>query len=194
LLVDALDQYDFCFDMIAANDVYAPTEFLHSFETKITNTSKHIVAPAQTTDRCELLVEMGIAVSGSLEALQERPIFQVGGCPISPLSYPRDMAETIIYFAKKRLPLHSLSMSMAGGMAPTTLAGTLAVHNAEVLAGLVLSQTVQPGAPYIYGSSTSIMWLKNASALLGCPELGVINAGLAKLTQMYNLPSFLAGT
>lgn len=194
LVVDALDQYDFCFDMLAAQDVHAATECFHTFEAKIANTSKHIVAPAQTTDRCELLVEMGIAISGSLKALQERPIFQIGGCPISPLSYPRDMAETIIYFAKKRLPLHCLSMSMAGGMAPTTLAGTLVVHNADVLAGLVLSQTVQPGAPFIYASSTSIMWLKKANAVLGCPEIGVINAGLAKLTQMYNLPSFVAGT
>lgn len=193
-VVDGLEQYDFCFDMLAAQDVHAAVECYHTFEAKITNTSKHIVAPAQSKDRCELLVEMGIAVAGSLKALQERPIFQAGGCPISPLSYPKDMTDTIIYFAERKLPIHCLSMSMAGGMAPTTLAGTLVVHNADILSGLVLSQTVQPGAPFIYASSTSIMWLKKASAVLGCPEIGVINAGLAKITQMYNLPSFVAGT
>lgn len=193
-LVDALEGYDFCFDMIASNDVHAAVECYHTFEAMATNTSKHIVAPAQSTDRCELLVEMGIAVTGSLKALQERPFFQIGGCPISPLSYPKDMTDTLVYFAKRNLPVHCLSMSMAGAMAPTTLAGCLVVHNADVLSGLVLHQAVQPGAPFIYASSTSIMWLKKANAVLGCPELGMINAGLAKITQMYNLPSFVAGS
>lgn len=193
-VVDALDGYDFCFDMLAASDVHAATECYHTFDAKIRNTSKHIVEPAQSKERCELLTEMGIAITGSLKALQERPIFQFGGCPISPLSYPKDMCDTLIYCAENRLPLHCLSMSMAGGMAPTTLAGCLVVHNADVLSGLVLHQVVQPGAPFIYASSTSIMWLKKASAVLGCPEIGMINAGLAKITQMYNLPSFVAGT
>lgn len=192
--VDALEGYDLCFDMLATSDVNAATECYHSFEAKITNTSKHIIAPAQTKERCELLTEMAIGVSGSMEALQERPIFQFGGCPISPLSYPKDMIDTLIYCAKNRLPIHCLSMSMAGGMAPTTLAGTLVVHNSDILAGLVLHQAVQPGAPFIYASSTSIMWLKKASAILGCPEIGMINAGLTKITQMYGLPSFVAGT
>lgn len=192
--VDALAGYDFCFDMLAASDVHAAIECYHTFEAKITNTSKHIVAPAQTRDRAELLTEMGIAISGSLKALQERPVFQFGGCPISPLSYPNDMAECLIYCAENRLPIHCLSMSMAGGMAPTTLAGALVVHNADILSGLVLHQAVRPGAPFIYASSTSIMWLKKASAVLGCPEIGMINAGLTKITQMYGLPSFVAGT
>jgi len=193
-MVDALPNYDFCFDMLAPTDCPAETDSLHSFEARITNTAKHVVLPAQGAERCEELVEMGIAITGSLKALQERPIFQFGGCPISPLSYPKEMSESLIYCARKKLPIHCLSMSMAGGMAPTTLAGALVVHNADILSGLVLSQTVQPGAPFIYASSTSIMWLKKASAVLGCPELGMINAGLAKITQMYNLPSFVSGT
>ncbi len=193
-VVDALENYDFCFDMLAASDVHAATETYHTFEAKILNTSKHIIQPAQSRDRAELLTEMGIAITGSLKALQERPIFQFGGCPISPLSYPKEMAECLIYCAEMNLPIHCLSMSMAGGMAPTTLAGCLVVHNADVLSGLVLHQAVRPGAPFIYASSTSIMWLKKASAVLGCPEVGMINAGLAKITQMYGLPSFVAGT
>ena len=68
--VDALENYDFCFDMLTASDVHAATECYHTFEAKFTNTSKHIVAPAQTKERAELLTEMGIAISGSLKALQ----------------------------------------------------------------------------------------------------------------------------
>lgn len=193
-VVDALEGYDFCFDMLAPTDVHAELECYHTYEARVTNTSKHLVVPAQGPEKLEYLVDMGIAVSGSLKSLQDRPIFQVGGCPISPLSYPKEMADSLIYCAKKRLPIHCLSMSMAGGMAPTTLAGTLVVHNADILSGLVLHQVVQPGAPFIYASSTSILWLKKASAVLGCPEIGMINAGLAKITQMYGLPSFVAGT
>lgn len=193
-LVDALESYDFVFDMVAATDVPQEVDSLHLFKKRTFNTSKHIIVPAQGRERCELVTEMAVNIAGSLEALQDRPFFQFGGCPISPLSYPTEMAESLIYCAEKKLPIHCLSMSMAGGMAPTTLAGALVVHNADILSGLVLHQAVRPGAPFIYASSTSIMWLKRASAVLGCPEIGMINAGLAKITQMYGLPSFVAGT
>ena len=45
-------------------------------------------------------------------------------------------------------------MCMAGGTTPQTLAGTLVVHNAEVLAGITMVQLAERGAPVIYSSST----------------------------------------
>jgi trimethylamine--corrinoid protein Co-methyltransferase len=67
------------------------------------------------------------------------------------------------------------------------------MHNAEVLAGIVLSQLTRKGSPVIYGSSTTIMDLKTTTAPVGAPELGMINAAVAKLAQYYLLPSWVAG-
>ena len=82
---------------------------------------------------------------------------------------------------------------MAGGSSPVTLAGTLVTHNAEVLAGITLAQLAERGAPAIYGSVSTGMDLRLASASVGSPELALITAAVAQLAQHYRLPSFVAG-
>jgi len=84
-------------------------------------------------------------------------------------------------------------MAMAGGSSPVTLAGTLVTHNAEVLAGIVLNQLTCKGAPVIYGSSTTAMDLRLATASVGSPECAMINAAVAQMARYYLLPSWVAG-
>ena len=86
-----------------------------------------------------------------------------------------------------------LSMAMAGASAPVTLAGTLVVHNAEVLAGIALAQLTRRGTPMFYGSSTTAMDLRLAAASVGSPECGVISAAVAVIAKQYRLPSYVAG-
>jgi trimethylamine--corrinoid protein Co-methyltransferase len=106
---------------------------------------------------------------------------------------PRDATEVIIAAARLGLPDTILSMAMAGASAPVTLAGTLVTHNAEVLSGVVLSQLAERGSPVIYGSSTTAIDLRLATASVGSPELALISAACAQLAQRYALPSFIAG-
>ena len=87
----------------------------------------------------------------------------------------------------------ALSAAMAGGTAPVTLAGALVNHNAEILAGLTLAQATRRGAPVIYGSSTTAMDLKMATAAVGTPECALISGAVARLARYYELPSYVAG-
>ena len=73
------------------------------------------------------------------------------------------------------------------------LAGTLVVHNAEVLGGIVLAQLVNPGTPCMYGSSTTIFDMKHGTATVGAPEFGMINAALAELAHYYEVPVTVGG-
>jgi len=82
---------------------------------------------------------------------------------------------------------------MSGGSAPVSLSGTLVVHNAEVLAGITLAQLTRKGTPVLYGSSTTAMDLRLASASVGSPECGVISAAVAFIARQYRLPSYVAG-
>jgi trimethylamine--corrinoid protein Co-methyltransferase len=84
-------------------------------------------------------------------------------------------------------------MAMSGASSPINLAGTLVTHNAEVLAGLTLAQLTRKGAPVVYGSSTTAMNMKTATATVGSPELGLISAAVAALSRFYLLPSWVAG-
>ena len=82
---------------------------------------------------------------------------------------------------------------MAGGSTPVNLAGALVVHNCEALAGLVLSQVTRKGAKFIYGSSSTAMDLRYGAAVVGTPELAMLNAGVACMARYYKLPSWAAG-
>jgi trimethylamine--corrinoid protein Co-methyltransferase len=105
----------------------------------------------------------------------------------------RDYCEIIMAAAQTGTPVNVLAMGMSGGSAPVTLAGTLVGTNAEVLSGIVLNQLTCKGAPVIYGSSTTCMDLRMATAAVGSPELGMISAGVAQLAHYYQLPCFVAG-
>lgn len=194
-LVDYLDEYDFCFDTMVARDVPEETACIHGFEAPLLNTNKPVLASPVDTRTAQILIDMAAAASGGLENLRRRPIVMNGCCTISPLVIPDGVCETIIETARNRLPLMVLSMAMSGGMGPVTVAGALIVMNAEILGALTLSQLVHKGTPFVYGSSTGTLDMRHsASAMVGCPELGLISAGVASLCrQMYQIPSLVAG-
>lgn len=192
-ITDALDQMDFCFDTVIPRDVDQRTVCYHSFEGHINHTTKHVFTSPEDTHSAQMLIEMAGKVVGGKEKLKDRPIITGGGCPISPLSWSEGLCESMIEYAKAELPFLLVSMAMAGGTSPVTLAGTLVTQNAELLTGVVFSQLVKKGAPVIYGSSTTNLDLRKAMATVGSPELGLISSAVAKLAQFYNLPSFVAG-
>jgi trimethylamine--corrinoid protein Co-methyltransferase len=192
-LVDGLDEYDMLEFTIAARDVNPKTACLHTYEATVANTSKHIPQSPDDAETAKILIEMAEAVAGGKEKLQQRPIVSGCACPQSPLSLSRGCCEAIIEYARAGLPMNVLSMAMAGGSSPVTLAGTLVTHNCEVLGGHILAQLTRRGTPVIYGSSTTILDLRRATATVGCPELGMISAAVAQMAQYYLLPSYVAG-
>ena len=79
---------------------------------------------------------------------------------------------------------------MAGSTAPVTLAGMLAQLNAEQLAGLVLTQLVQPGCPVLIGPIPATADLRSAKYLGGSVELGLCNAAITQLAHFYQVPIY----
>ena len=139
------------------------------------------------------ILEMAAAVVGGRDELRERPIVFMGVCPVSPLKLPRETCEVTIECAREGIINNILSMAMSGASSPVTLAGTLVVHNAEVLACNTLAQLTERGAPMLYGTSTTAMDMRLATATVGSPECGMFGACIAYLARRYCLPSFVAG-
>ena len=193
LLADALDGIDVYERAVDARDAYAEVGVLHEAEAFLPNTTKPCFMGPGNARLAEKLLEMVALVAGGKDKLKDRPLISFIACPSSPLQLCNHCCEVIIYAARTGVPMNILSMAMAGASSPITLAGTLAAHNVEVLGGLILHQMTSKGAPAIYGSSSTIMDLRHATAPVGAPELGMINAGVAKLAQYYLLPSFVAG-
>jgi trimethylamine--corrinoid protein Co-methyltransferase len=192
-VIDYLDEVDFCEKALGAHDVNQNVVPLHNAEAYLTNTSKHCSFGPGNGKLLNIILEMAAVITGGFKKLMERPIVSFATCPVSPLKLIQDCCEIIMEAAKNNVPCNILSMAMAGGTAPVTLAGTLVGHNAEILSGITLSQLTKKGAPVIYGSSTTAMDLKMASAAVGTPECALISGAVARLARYYALPSYAAG-
>ncbi len=193
VLADYLSEIDVYERAVGAEDVPKKTVQLHNAEAWLPNTSKHGFMGPGGGYMLKKIVEMGTAIAGSREAFDERPMVSFITCPVSPLQIVGESCEIIMESARAGVACNVLSMAMAGGSSPATLAGTLVDHNAEILGGLVLSQLTRKGAKFIYGSSTTAMDLRLAAASVGSPECGLINAAVAQMARYYLLPSWVAG-
>ena len=195
ILVDAADNVDMLFSPMTARDVPCQVADVVTAETCLSNSTKHLhngeILSAKSARR---YFEMGAAIAGSAEEMRRRPVCSIVFAPVSPLQYSTDICEVIIESAKLGIPIDIVGEPLSGGTAPVTLAGSLIVRNAEVLGGLVLSQLAKKGSPVIYGSSVQTFDLCVVNAVVGDPELGMMNAAVAKQAQYYNLPSLVAGT
>lgn len=168
---------------------------VHETLTPLMNTTKHFHHIDPVGENVDYYQQIAVAYyGGDEEEARKKPLFSTLLCPTSPLELSVNACQVIIKGARFGTPVNVLSMAMAGGSSPVHLAGTLVTHNAEVLAGIVLAQLVQPGAPVWYGSSTTTFDLKKGTAPVGSPELGLISAAVAKLGQYYGLPTFVAGS
>ena len=192
-VIDYLDEVDFCEKALGAHDINQAVAPLHNAEAYLTHTTKHCAFGPGNGRLLNKILEMAAAIVGGVKRLKERPIVSFTTCPVSPLKLITYCCEIIMESARNNVVCNILSMAMAGGTAPVTLAGTLVTHNAEVLDGIVLSQLTCKGAPVIYGSSTTAMDLRNANASVGTPECALISGAVARLARYYALPSYVAG-
>lgn len=194
-IVDWADNISYFSLAVSARDwAGVGAEDVHEMVTSIKNTSKHFHHIDPVAENVDFYWEILKAYYGGDEQMaRDRPLMSMLVCPTSPLEISHNAAQVIIKGARYGIPVNVLSMAMAGGSSPIFLAGTLVTHNAEILAGVVLSQLACPGAKVLYGSSTTTFDLKNGTAPVGSPELAVISAAVAKLGQYYGLSVFVAG-
>ena len=139
----------------------------------------------QVADNFELL---RLAHGLSAEQFRERPCTYTVINTNSPLQLDVPMAEGIIDFAVAGQPTIITPFTLAGAMAPVTIAGALTLAHAEALAGLALAQITRAGAPVIYGSFTSNVDMKSGSPAFGTPEYVKAAIGAGQLARHLNLP------
>jgi trimethylamine--corrinoid protein Co-methyltransferase len=139
----------------------------------------------QVADNFELI---RIAHNISPEEFSSRPCTYTIINTNSPLQLDIPMADGIIDFAKAGQVLIITPFTLAGAMAPVTIAGALTLAHAEALAGLTLAQIVRPGAPIVYGSFTSNVDMKSGSPAFGTPEYVQAAFGAGQLARFLGLP------
>lgn len=133
-------------------------------------------------------IEMAGLAWGGKEAIKNKPVMIAIISSMSPLQYSTEMAGALIEYARHgQVNMIGLLM-MAGTTGPVTLPGLLALQNAEMLAGVTLTQLVNPGAPVIYGSTSTITNMRTGSLSIGAPELSMIQNATIQMGKFYGLP------
>jgi len=138
-------------------------------------------------------IRMASILFGSEAQLAEKPRFISILCSLTPLKYDVRMLGALMEYARVGQPQLISSLSIAGATGPVTLAGNLALQNAEILAGIVLAQLVREGTPVIFAGASSNADMQSGALIIGSPEMAMNTAATAQMARYYNLPSRSGG-
>ncbi len=194
-IADYLPNIDFVLSVGLSSDVSTRIQSQVTFIETVKSFRKPINFSSNDVQGLNDVIEIAALVAGSKKILQNKPFIFYYCEPIPPLTHPEESTEKLRISAENGIPVVYMPYCMLGGTAPITFAGALAQCNADVLTGLVISQLVREGAPYIYGAMPSIMDMRTTVGSYGAPEFALLVSASSELAHMYGLPFYgTAGT
>jgi len=136
--------------MVSAQD-YGRAAPLHELDAAWNNTVKHVQSETLMGEELARFgIEMGVVLAGDNDRLRRRPRFSVLICTIAPLAQDKEGIEGALVLAEAGIPVGFMAMPTLGTTAPATLAGALAMADAEIISATVLIQLACPGAPVFH--------------------------------------------
>ncbi len=187
-LVDALPELGFMMSVGVPRDAPGPIYYRYQFAEMLRNTTKPIVVVCNDLADMQAIVGMAAAAAGGIEQLRRYPTLLLYSEPTTPLSHAAEATDKLIYMAEQGLPITHSPAPMMGGTAPITLAGAVAIGNAEMLSSLVIHQLVNPGAPFLYGHGVHHLDMKEMISVYGAPEFQLARVMAAEQARFYNMP------
>jgi trimethylamine--corrinoid protein Co-methyltransferase len=169
-IVHALPNIDFVMSFALPSDVPPMSSDRYSFRAMVQNTTKPIVFTSWDLMGTQHIVEMAEAIVGGEAELQTTPFIINYVEPTSPLQHSREALEKLIFMAKRGLPTLYVPGMVGGGSAPITPAGMVVQGMAESLTGLVITQLVRRGTPFIWGAGGGPMDMKTMVSPFLTPE------------------------
>jgi trimethylamine--corrinoid protein Co-methyltransferase len=174
---------------IEPTDLPAETRHLDMYLAFATLTDKLWTGYGLGAVRAEDAIDMAaIAAVTDRAGLAERPGVLTVINSNSPLRLDGPMSEGLAAFAAAGQPFAATPFTLAGAMAPATVAGASVQQNAEALAMIALAQCVRSGAPVIYGGFTSNVDMRTGAPAFGTPEYAQAVLIGCQLARRYGVP------
>jgi trimethylamine--corrinoid protein Co-methyltransferase len=172
--------------LVVPHDVAVSARHLYRLLSSFTLTDKAVLEAAHGRIIPSDAINMARLVFGQTPS--DQPI--IGGIinVNSPLRYDDRMLGGLITYARAGQVTIITPFILAGAMSPISIAAALAQQNAEALAGIALTQVVNPGVPVVYGGFTTNVDMKSGSPAFGTPEGAWALVVGAQLARRYNLP------
>ena len=187
-LCQALPNYDVISTLGVIRDLPPEVADLYAVLEMVANSTKPLVLLISDESLFPKALTLLDAVRGDLG---ERPFIIPYLNPVTPLVINDGTSDKLLDSAARSIPVIYSNYGMSGMTTPLPCAGALALLNAELLGGLVLSQLAKPGAPIILGSLPMYFDMKTMIDFYD-PQTHLINLGCAEMMAGYGLPH--AGT
>ena len=174
--------------LVQPDDVPHPLEPLYSYLVLAHETDKPLGGPGISfAFQADALRRMAMAVTGADGSNSRYPV-DLAFSPVSPLQLGAEVSDALIATVRAgHVAVEILPCPAAGTTAPGSISAAIATQNAEVLAGVVLTQTVAPGTPLYYGPRLSSINPRTGVVTSGPPETGVASIAATLLARRYGL-------
>lgn len=106
-----------------------------------------------------------------------------------PLSFAREMIETYFRYLEADFPLWIGGGPVMGGTTPVTIAGSMVVSNAEMVAAVVISQLIRPGARVMVHDYALPINMRTGSPDFGAVEAIMHQAVFNQMWRRYGIPA-----
>jgi trimethylamine--corrinoid protein Co-methyltransferase len=190
ILCDALPNVDFVMSMVVPSDVDQAVADRYQMEAMLAHTTKPIIIVSHDLPGLVDAVAMAEAVVGGRDVLQRNPLVACYINVTTGLSHNREALQKLLFLAERNLPALYIPVSTSGVSSPVTVAGSIAIDNAGMLVGLVLSQLKREGSPFVApGMQHSPLDMRALVSSYCEPERGIAQA----LGRFYGLPRFALG-
>lgn len=170
-------------------DVHASIRHLDCLHDALTLTDKAVHAYSLGPERVEDVMEM-VRIAGGLTPAEfdAQPRMFTNINSSSPLKHDWPMLDGAMRLARRGQPVVVTPFTLAGAMAPVTLAGAVCQSMAEGLAAIALLQEIAPGLGVAYGAFTSNVDMKSGAPAFGTPEYMRATQMSGQMARFYGLP------
>ena len=157
----------------------------------IKNTTKPITFWFYDRASAKYLVELLIVLRGNEKNATHYPMFYPLLEPVSPLSFPFNGVDLLFETARLNMPVPIGPMAQMGMSAPATIAGTMALENAEILAGVCVTQLIREGMPVCYGGICHAFDMRTTQLIFSGPEQAIFSVAMTQMGKHYGFPVYI---
>jgi trimethylamine---corrinoid protein Co-methyltransferase len=188
-VADATQEVAFHWVPVSAQDTPPETRGLYELKTIWENSTKHVQTESiYSIHEAKAAMEMAALLVGGKDKLKDRPVLSLMQCTAPPLGHDGGSLDAALIAAEHGIPTGFMTMAACMTTGPVTLAGNLAVGNAEVIAATALLQLAYPGAPVFYAAAQTASDPRLGCYTGGGPEDYLFGAATNVLSDFYNIP------
>ena len=183
-LGESLPSFDVFSTVGVIQDVSADQSDLYATLEMVANSTKPLVVLVSREDRFPAVLDLLEELHGDLAS---KPFVIPYFNPVTPLVINQGTIDKMLATIERGLPFIYSNYGMAGATTPITPAGILALLNAELLAGLVLSQLMKEGSPIILGMLPAYFDMRGMANFYD-PITYLLDLACAEMMAFYGLP------